>query len=201
MEEAARKALVAEILFYITAALVTFLALVISFKWVYRKTVRRRSNVCPVHPSGSNKKSMTKDKSLQACSGKGDGGDVQMREDSIPEEGEDGDDDDDDDIRDLLINHDDIKPVGEVPTEGPTDLTAGSEDEDIETKTQHLAGPQKTKKLVEEVAKRMSDEQKAEERRIQSEQLEAIFNLVQNQQDTFGIGSLQDIQDQFKLYA
>nr|XP_054762578.1 matrix-remodeling-associated protein 7-like [Lytechinus pictus]XP_054762579.1 matrix-remodeling-associated protein 7-like [Lytechinus pictus]XP_054762580.1 matrix-remodeling-associated protein 7-like [Lytechinus pictus] len=185
MTDAGRKALESEILFYITAALVTFLAFIISFKWVYRKTARK--NVCPVHPDGDKGKSITEDKSLQASSG----GDGESTKESIA-------DDDEDDIQDLLINHDDIEPLDSEQT---NENEHEGEGDDIESKTQHLAGPQKTKKLVEEVSKMMSDEQKQEERRIQSEQLEAIFKLVQNQQDTFGIGSLEDIEDQFKLYA
>eukprot|EP00057_Strongylocentrotus_purpuratus_P003461 XP_003726707.1 PREDICTED: matrix-remodeling-associated protein 7 [Strongylocentrotus purpuratus] len=196
MDKVARKALESEILFYITSALVTFLAFIISFKWVYRKTVTK--DVCPVHPDGVQTKSITEDKSLQASSGDGDNSSQTA---SIQEEDEDGDeegDEEEDDIKDLLINHDDIKPLdcNQTNEEG-----GDGEEDDIESKTKNLSGPQKTKKLVEEVSKRMSDEQKVEERRIQSEQLEAIFKLVQNQQDTFGIGSLEDIEDQFKLYA
>lgn len=198
MDKVARKAQESEILFYITSALVTFLAFIISFKWVYRKTVTR--DVCPVHPDGVQTKSITEDKSLQASSS-GDG-DSSSQTASIQEEDEEGDeekDEEEDDIKDLLINHDDIKPLdcNQTNEEGGGD----GEEDDIESKTKNLTGPQKTKKLVEEVSKRMSDEQKVEERRIQSEQLEAIFKLVQNQQDTFGIGSLEDIEDQFKLYA
>lgn len=109
--------------------------------------------------------SITEDKSLQASSS-GDG-DSSSKTASIQEEDEEGDEEEDeeeDDIKDLLINHDDIKPLdcNQTNEEGGGD---GDED-DIESKTKNLTGPQKTKKLVEEVSKRMSDEQKVEERRF-----------------------------------
>ena len=108
--------------------------------------------------------SIAEDKSLQASSGDGDSSSQTA---SIQEEEEDGDeegDEEEDDIKDLLINHDDIKPLdcNQTNEEG----CDGEEDDDIESKTKNLSGPQKTKKLVEEVSKRMSDEQKVEERRF-----------------------------------
>ncbi|XP_072167827.1 uncharacterized protein [Diadema setosum] len=212
MEESSRRALVTDVQFYITAALVTLLAIVISFKWVYRKTKQPKTspakhNVCPVHHTGSSTQSVTEDKSQQVTAGDGDGS-CRYHGDSIPEEEEEGEGEEEvdiGDIGDVLINHEDIKPVSASQTEAlidqmEEDKGAGGE-ESTSSREQHLAGPQKTKKLVEEVSRMMSDEQKQEERRIQSEQLEAIFKLVQEQSDTFGINSLQDIQDQFKLYA
>lgn len=105
--------------------------------------------------------SITEDKSLQASSGDGDSS---SKTASIQEEDEE-EDEEEDDIKDLLINHDDIKPLdcNQTNEEGGGDT---EEDDDIESKTKNLTGPQKTKKLVEEVSKRMSDEQKVEERRF-----------------------------------
>ena len=53
-----------------------------------------------------------------------------------------------------------------------------------------------TKKLQEE----MSAEQIAEERVIQQQQLSAIFKMMEDDSDKFGISSLGDMTDQMKLY-
>ena len=53
------------------------------------------------------------------------------------------------------------------------------------------------KKIEEE----MTQDQKENERAIQREQLEAIFKLMAEQEDKFGINSMDDMQDQMKLYT
>ncbi|KAL3876047.1 hypothetical protein ACJMK2_033932 [Sinanodonta woodiana] len=44
-------------------------------------------------------------------------------------------------------------------------------------------------------------EQLKDEREIQRKQLEEIFKLIKDQNDKFGISSIDDIQEQMKLYA
>lgn len=36
--------------------------------------------------------------------------------------------------------------------------------------------------------------------RVEKQQLEAIYQLLQNQEDKFQVSSIQDLQDQLKLY-
>lgn len=47
----------------------------------------------------------------------------------------------------------------------------------------------------------MSEDQMAEERQRQRDQLAEIFRLMQEQQDKFGINSMEEMQDQMRLYA
>ena len=55
-----------------------------------------------------------------------------------------------------------------------------------------------TAKIVQED---MTDDDRERERQVQREQLEAIFKLMQKQQEeNYGIGSLDDVQNQAKLY-
>ncbi|CAL1527480.1 unnamed protein product [Lymnaea stagnalis] len=51
------------------------------------------------------------------------------------------------------------------------------------------------------IAKNLTEEQLNEEREVQRKQLAEIFKLMQEQQDRFGIGSMDDMQEQMKLYA
>lgn len=54
--------------------------------------------------------------------------------------------------------------------------------------------------IVEQLTASLTDEQLQEERKIEAQQLEAIFQLLQNQEDKFHVGSMQELQDQLKLY-
>ncbi|KAK3612271.1 hypothetical protein CHS0354_039552 [Potamilus streckersoni] len=47
----------------------------------------------------------------------------------------------------------------------------------------------------------LTEEQLKDEREIQRKQLEEIFKLIKDQNDKFGISSIDDIQEQMKLYA
>lgn len=59
------------------------------------------------------------------------------------------------------------------------------------------AQSQATKKLVEqELTKEQLDDEKA----LQQQQMEAIFKLLQEQEEKFGIRSMEDVQSQMKLY-
>ncbi|KAH9514470.1 hypothetical protein Btru_025335 [Bulinus truncatus] len=51
------------------------------------------------------------------------------------------------------------------------------------------------------IAKHLTEDQLKEEREVQRRQLEEIFKLMQEQQDRFGIGTMDDMQEQLKLYA
>ncbi|XP_060071344.1 uncharacterized protein LOC132551247 [Ylistrum balloti] len=54
-----------------------------------------------------------------------------------------------------------------------------------------------TKKIVEE----LTPEQVKEELEIQQQQLQNIFQLMQTQNEKFGVNSLDEVQQQMKLYA
>lgn len=53
------------------------------------------------------------------------------------------------------------------------------------------------KKIVEE----LTPDQVQEEREIQQQQLQNIFKLMQAQSEKFGVNSLDEVQQQMKLYA
>ena len=52
------------------------------------------------------------------------------------------------------------------------------------------------KKIEEE----MSAEQKAKEREIQHQQLEAIFKMMEEHKEKFGVSDMDEMQKQIKLY-
>lgn len=58
----------------------------------------------------------------------------------------------------------------------------------------------KQKAALKEIESHMTDEQVEEERRTQKKQLEEIFKLMAEQKEHFGINSVDDVQDQMKLY-
>lgn len=58
----------------------------------------------------------------------------------------------------------------------------------------------KQKVAIDKIEEKMTAEQKEQERQIQSDQLAAIFNLMQSQQEKFGVDSMEEIQSQMKLY-
>ena len=51
------------------------------------------------------------------------------------------------------------------------------------------------------IAETLTEDQLKEEREIQRQQLADIFRLMQEQQDRFGIGTMDDMQEQMKLYS
>uniref|UniRef100_A0A8D9B977 Matrix-remodeling-associated protein 7 helical domain-containing protein n=1 Tax=Cacopsylla melanoneura TaxID=428564 RepID=A0A8D9B977_9HEMI len=57
------------------------------------------------------------------------------------------------------------------------------------------------KTIVDQLKSHLTEEDLAEEKKIESQQLEEIFKLMKNQEDKFHIESKQDIQDQLKLYG
>ncbi|XP_078611719.1 uncharacterized protein LOC144882070 [Branchiostoma floridae x Branchiostoma japonicum] len=56
------------------------------------------------------------------------------------------------------------------------------------------------RKVYKEAERCMTDEDRAAERRIQQEQLAAIFKLMQDNEDKFGVQSYDDVEEQMKLY-
>lgn len=53
---------------------------------------------------------------------------------------------------------------------------------------------------MEKIEAEMTEEQKEEERQAQRRQLEEIFKLMENNKDEFGLSSVDEIQEQMKLY-
>ncbi|XP_019642060.1 PREDICTED: trans-Golgi network integral membrane protein 2-like [Branchiostoma belcheri] len=56
------------------------------------------------------------------------------------------------------------------------------------------------RKVYKEAERGMTDEDRETERRIQREQLAAIFKLMQDNEDKFGVQSYDDVEEQMKLY-
>uniref|UniRef100_A0A1B6LXW1 Matrix-remodeling-associated protein 7 helical domain-containing protein n=1 Tax=Graphocephala atropunctata TaxID=36148 RepID=A0A1B6LXW1_9HEMI len=54
--------------------------------------------------------------------------------------------------------------------------------------------------LAEKVAATLTEEQLQEEREVEKQQLEAIFQLLQTQQEKFQVASIKELEDQLKLY-
>ena len=61
----------------------------------------------------------------------------------------------------------------------------------------------KTKQRValKKIEAEMTKEQRELEREIQRKQLEDIFKLMEEQKEEFGISSVDDVQEQMKLYV
>ncbi|CAG5126505.1 unnamed protein product [Candidula unifasciata] len=51
------------------------------------------------------------------------------------------------------------------------------------------------------IEKSLTEQQLMEEKEIQRKQLAEIFRLMQEQEERFGIGSMDDMKEQMKLYA
>ncbi|CAH1274223.1 Hypp5277 [Branchiostoma lanceolatum] len=57
------------------------------------------------------------------------------------------------------------------------------------------------RKVYKEAERCMTEEDRETERRIQQEQLAAIFKLMQDNEDKFGVQSYDDVEEQMKLYT
>ncbi|GFR91889.1 matrix-remodeling-associated protein 7-like [Elysia marginata] len=69
---------------------------------------------------------------------------------------------------------------------------------------EHIQGEIKRvqqKVATKSIAETLTEDQLREEKEIQRQQLADIFRLMQEQQDRFGIGTMDDMQEQMKLYA
>lgn len=53
---------------------------------------------------------------------------------------------------------------------------------------------------MEKIEAEMSREEKMEERLAQKRQIEEIFKLMENHKEEFGLSSVDEIQEQVKLY-
>ncbi|BFZ03181.1 hypothetical protein BsWGS_06219 [Bradybaena similaris] len=100
-----------------------------------------------------------------------------------------------------------------------TDLTADDGEDRPEEITGKISSPRYTdpveycehiqgefKRVQQSVATRtieksLTEQQLQEEREVQRRQLGEIFRLMQQQEERFGIGSMDDMQEQLKLYA
>lgn len=70
--------------------------------------------------------------------------------------------------------------------------------------SQHLPGQVKRaqqRSLEKSIETEMSEEQRATEREIQSQQLAAIFKMMKEQEEKFGETTMDEIKDQMKLYC
>jgi len=54
--------------------------------------------------------------------------------------------------------------------------------------------------LAEQVAATLTEDQLKEEREMEQQQLQVIFQLLQSQEDKFQVSSLEELHDQMKLY-
>ena len=98
-----------------------------------------------------------------------------------------------------------LKPADSTTPDASSDdiSTSGAKRDPVEY-CSHIQSEMKkaqrkaTAKIVQED---MTDDDRERERQVQREQLEAIFKLMQKQQEeNYGIGSLDDVQNQAKLY-
>lgn len=103
------------------------------------------------------------------------------------------------DVDDLLIKSSEIEKL--EPQE-IAKLQEGSGDSSPSKKVKETHAKRvRAKQLEDELAKSMTEDQLDEERRVRQSQLEAIFKLMQDNQDRFGVDSMEDVQSQYKLYA
>eukprot|EP00112_Aurelia_sp_Birch-Aquarium-sp1_P017776 Seg416.8 transcript_id=Seg416.8/GoldUCD/mRNA.D3Y31 product="DNA methyltransferase 1" protein_id=Seg416.8/GoldUCD/D3Y31 len=87
-------------------------------------------------------------------------------------------------INDILVDSEEIHSLSKIDENG----------EPIEVK-------EFVRMLRENQSEDMTEEEKEEEKRIQQQQLQDIFKLVQSSQTQCGINSLEDMEEQMKLYA
>lgn len=113
------------------------------------------------------------------------------------------------------------QPLDPCPTQDKEPLKDCSEEDNSEEKkedseqekkdvdkvmeySQHLPGQVKKaqqRSLEKSIETEMSDEQRAAEREIQSQQLAAIFKMMKEQEEKFGETTMDEIKDQMKLYC
>ncbi|PIK59664.1 putative matrix-remodeling-associated protein 7-like [Apostichopus japonicus] len=103
------------------------------------------------------------------------------------------------DVDNLLIKSSELKILDSK------DLQKLQEGEDQGSPSKSSEDPNvkrvRAKELEEELVKEMTDSQLDEERRVREEQLAAIFKLMEENQDRFGVDSVEDVKSQYKLYA
>ncbi|XP_006818442.1 uncharacterized protein LOC100376018 [Saccoglossus kowalevskii] len=70
--------------------------------------------------------------------------------------------------------------------------------------TEHIQGKVKqarAKYITKQIEKKMTPNQIEEERETQRRQLAAIYSLMKESEDKFGVDSVTEVNEQFKLYA
>ncbi|KAK4307542.1 hypothetical protein Pmani_020689 [Petrolisthes manimaculis] len=82
-----------------------------------------------------------------------------------------------------------------------TQHTAQEEDKLVDQSEKSTLGANDKRHVLETVQKSMTDQQRSEEREAQSQQLAAIFKMMQEQEEKFGETTIDDIRDQMKLYC
>ncbi|XP_070580616.1 matrix-remodeling-associated protein 7-like [Ptychodera flava] len=102
-----------------------------------------------------------------------------------------------DDIDNCIVDPKDIEPVTEPEATHPATVDPLEYSEHIQGKVKQA----KAKYITKQIEKKMTANQIAEEREVQRRQLEAIFNLMKQSENKFGTSSMEDIDEQFKLYA
>jgi CRISPR/Cas system CSM-associated protein Csm2 small subunit len=56
------------------------------------------------------------------------------------------------------------------------------------------------KAIAEELSSGLTEEQLQQEKETEKKQLEAIFQLLKEQQDKFNVNSMEELKDQLRLY-
>lgn len=54
---------------------------------------------------------------------------------------------------------------------------------------------------VQKIEESMDEKDKEHEREVQRQQLEAIFNLMAEEKEKFGLDSMDDVQNQMQMYV
>ncbi|XP_022189711.1 matrix-remodeling-associated protein 7 [Nilaparvata lugens] len=54
--------------------------------------------------------------------------------------------------------------------------------------------------IVQQISSGLTEDQLKEEREAEAQQLAEIFQLLQNQEDKFNVSSMEELEDQMKLY-
>ncbi|XP_038064505.1 matrix-remodeling-associated protein 7-like [Patiria miniata] len=185
-----------EALLYITAGLCTFLAIIVSYRWLLRKPVKASEE-----GKGDIKKESTEQEDTEETAEKdkpkapavcpfGFGAPPSTDETQEPQPHGS--------LDDLLIDSSDIQPLSEEEKRKLQDDGAGSVESE---EGQEMLDHRRVKELEEEVVKSMSEQQLEDERKARQAQLEAIFNLMQDNSERFGMSSVDDVQNQYKLYV
>jgi len=84
-----------------------------------------------------------------------------------------------------------------------TKLQRLRETQDPVSYCEHIQGEVKRVKqklATKRIQETLTQEQIDEEKKVQQQQLEAIFKLMQEQSEKFGLTSMDDVQDQMSLY-
>ncbi|XP_033116959.1 matrix-remodeling-associated protein 7-like [Anneissia japonica] len=156
-------------MYYITASLVTLLAVLIVVRFSQRIMKSQKTEEQEIVHEQADKKS--EDKEV------------------------------DSDIDDVLIKPEEIEEISESSV-----VADDNSDEMKETdfRCESLQGKLKQarqRKMKEKLEGHMTEGQIDAESEAKKSQLEAIFQLMEQSKDTFGIDNMNDVQDQLKLYA